>query len=263
MTNSYELVYVNNQMYGHFEDNVFLSYSKEEKKEILSKLEKEIARKDHNRKRFSTFIGLTLLMVAIIIAILMLCKVFTLGTGQWFNYTYLVTFLFVLWLALYYLFGFFFYKKVKVNFYFKSHKSNNINSCVTFASSNYQKWMDKYLQYLKQTNFVIPKKSKKKDILLPFGIKAPSTFKNFIFNGSIKCNVPYYYLSVQNKKYLFLPGMIVLVDGKESKVFEIEEFKVVENKKTYHFYNNDKLLLSFKCQGDFNINFFYFKYEQL
>ena len=45
MTNSYELVYVNNQMYGHFEDNVFLSYSKEEKKEILSKLEKEIARK--------------------------------------------------------------------------------------------------------------------------------------------------------------------------------------------------------------------------
>ena len=35
MAKSYELVYVNNQIFGHFDKEVFLSYSKSEKKEIF------------------------------------------------------------------------------------------------------------------------------------------------------------------------------------------------------------------------------------
>ena len=192
----------------------------------------------------------------------MLCKVITLGTGQWFNYTYLLTGLFVLWVLLYYVCGLFFYKSLKINFHFKSHKANNINSCVTFASSNYGKFVDNYSSYLKMTNFVIKKKSKKKDILLPFGIKAPK-IKNIIFNGSIKANVPYFYLSYINQKFLFLPGFIIHVNGKNSKVIEINDFKATEVDNYYSLYNKDTLLVSFKCEGEFNKNFFYFKFEQL
>ena len=106
-------------------------------------------------------------------------------------------------------------------------------------------------------------KNKKKDILLPFGIKNVSKIKNIIFNGSIKCNVPYYYLSYKNQKFLFLPGFIIHVNGKDSKVIQIKDFKVVENNNYYEIYNCDTLLVSFKCEGEFDKNFFYFKFEQL
>ena len=37
----------------------------------------------------------------------------------------------------------------------------------------------------------------------------------------------------------------------------------IKENKTYHFYNNDKLINSIDVVSEFNINFFYFKYEQL
>ena len=39
--------------------------------------------------------------------------------------------------------------------------------------------------------------------------------------------------------------------------------KVSKQNKTYHLYNDDKLIISIDELVDFNINFFYFKYEQL
>ena len=263
MNKALDIVYVNNTLLGHFIDNVYVSYTKDEKEKILLDIEKEVAKKDYNRKMFSMLIGVSLAFIALLIAFLMLIEVITLGTGQWFNYTYLVTGLFLLWVILYYFLGLIFYPSVKINFHFKSHKANNINSCVTFASSNYSKFIDKYSSYLRMTNFVIKGKNKKKDILLPFGIKNVSKIKNIIFNGSIKCNVPYYYLSYKNQNFLFLPGFIIHVNGKDSKVIQIKDFKVVENNNYYEIYNCDTLLVSFKCEGEFDKNFFYFKFEQL
>ena len=109
MNKAIDIVYVNNTLLGHFVDNVYVSYNKDEKKELLNKIEQEVIKKDCNRQKFSLVIGVILAFVAFLIAILMLCKVITLGTGQWFNYTYLLTGLFVLWVLLYYVCGLFFY----------------------------------------------------------------------------------------------------------------------------------------------------------
>ena len=146
MNKALDIVYVNNTLLGHFIDNVYVSYTKDEKEKILLDIEKEVAKKDYNRKMFSMLIGVSLAFIALLIAFLMLIEVITLGTGQWFNYTYLVTGLFLLWVILYYFLGLIFYPSVKINFHFKSHKANNINSCVTFASSNYSKFIDKYTE---------------------------------------------------------------------------------------------------------------------
>ena len=57
--------------------------------------------------------------------------------------------------------------------------------------------------------------------------------------------------------------MVIIVDGKNSKVIDVNDFKVKKENKTYHLYNNDKLIDSINDIDDFNINFFYFKFEQL
>ena len=36
-------------------------------------------------------------------------------------------------------------------------------------------------------------------------------------------------------------------------------YRIVKKEKTYQIYKNDKLIVSFKCFGEFDINFFYFK----
>ena len=150
-----------------------------------------------------------------------------------------------------------------LNFSFKSKKTSNPNSSLMYASSNYKKFVEQYSEYLKKTNFVIKGKRKKQDVLIPFCLFMPSTFKNLIFNGKISSNIPYYYISFENKRLLFMPSMVVLIDGKNSKVMNIEDFSVEEKNKTYLLYNKDKLIVSFYVEGIFNKNFFYFKYEQL
>ena len=83
-----ELIYCNNNVLGHFDNDVFVQYSKEEKKELFKEIEKQIIKKDSNRKLASLIIGLSMLVVAITLAILMLCKVFSLGESQLFNFTF-------------------------------------------------------------------------------------------------------------------------------------------------------------------------------
>ena len=255
-----EYVYANNQLFGHFQDNVYINYTLKDKEELLESLKKEVKEKDYRRKMFSLIIGLVMLVIAIVVATLNLIKTIDIG---WFNYTFVLVLLMLVWVFFYYVFGLIFYSKIKINVMFKSHKMQNINSCVTYASSQYCKWLDNYSTYLKNTNFQIEKKNKKKNELVPFGIKKPSNIKNIIFNGSVSCNVPYYYLSFKNKKMLFLPGFIILVDGKNSDIIYNNELKVTEKEKTYQIYKNDKLIVSFKCFGEFDINFFYFKYNQI
>ena len=258
-----DIVYVNNNILGYFKDSVYQSYNKEEKEQLFIKIENEIKKKDSNRKLVSLIIGLVMLVVAVLTLFLMIFKVISLGESQIFNYTIFIAFLVALWILFYYIFGFIFYSKMQINFSFKSKKTSNPNSALMYASSNYKRWIEQYSEYLKQTNFVIEKKNKKQNELIPFCLYMPSTFKNLIFNGKISSNVPYYYLSISNKRLLFLPSMIILIDGKNSKVINVDDFKVEEKNKTYLLYHKDKLITSFKCEGKFNVNFFYFKYEQL
>lgn len=258
-----DIVYVNNNLIGYYNEDKYIPYSKEQKEKLFLSLEKKIIKSDVNRKKISLVIGLIMLFSALTIAFLMVFKVIKLGESQIFNYTILIAFLVFLWIVLYYLLGFIFYKKIVINYSFKSKKVNNYNSSVMYASSNYYKFVNQYSDYLQKTNFVINKEKKKQNVLVPFCMYKPSFFKNIIFNGKICSNVPYFYLSFDNKRLLFLPAMIILVDGKHSKVLDVDCLKVEEKNKTYLLYLQDKLVISFNVEGIFNKNFFYFKYEQL
>ena len=90
MNKDVELIYCNNNVLGHFDKDVFVQYSKEEKNELFKELEKQIIKKDSNRKLSSLIVGLSMLVIAITLAILMLCNVFTLGESQLFNFTFLI-----------------------------------------------------------------------------------------------------------------------------------------------------------------------------
>ena len=45
MKKTWDIVYVNNLILGHFEDNVYKNYSKEEKNELFAQLKKEVIKK--------------------------------------------------------------------------------------------------------------------------------------------------------------------------------------------------------------------------
>ena len=260
--NKFDIVYANNATLGYFIDGIYKTYSKEEKKDVLNQIEKLIIKKDVSRKLTSLVIGLIMLLAALILAILLIFDKVSIGDGKWFNYTFILAGLILLWIVFYYLLGFIFYSKLTINIHFKNKKLTHQNSCVTYASSNYYKYVNNYLEYIKNTSFVVDENKKKKDLVL-FGLKQPSVFKNLIFNGSINSNIPYYYLTIKNKKFLFFPGFIIIIDGKDSKIIETNEFKVVKTNKQYSLSHNDKLITSFLDNGDFNVNFFNFKYEQI
>lgn len=260
--NKFEIVYANNLTLGYFVEQSYKTYNKEQKKELLNKIEKLVIKKDVTRKLTSLIVGLLMLLSAIILAILLMFNIVSIGDAKWFNYTFICAALILLWIVLYYLLGFIFYSKLTLNIHFKNKKLTHPNSCVTYASSNYAKYVNLYSEYIKNTAFVVNNNKKKKDLVL-FGLKQPSWFKNLIFNGSINSNIPYYYLTIKNEKFLFFPGFIIIINGKNSKVIESNEFKVNKSNKIYSLYHNDKLLTSFIDNGEFNVNFFNFKYEQI
>ena len=260
MMNKLDIVYTNNNILGYLDGQTYVSYNNDEKNKLLDNIKNEVKTKDKNRKLSSLIIGLTLLVATIILAILMITKVIYLGDSQWFNFTIIIAGEVLLWIILYFLLGLIFYKKIAINFHFKSSKLANINSCVMYASSNYAKYFDKYSKYLKNTSFYIDENKKK---LVLFGIKKPVGYSSFIFNGSISCNIPYFYLTINTQKFLFLPGFVVLVDKNNSDVIANSEFKVIYKEKTYHLYKNDTLINSFYSDSEFDINFFNFKYDQI
>lgn len=256
-----DIVYVNNRLLGYFESDVYKNYSTEEKNNLFLSLKNEIIKKDHNRKMFSLVIGLILLIVAVTLSALMLFNVVSLGSWQWFNYIFIIAIFVFLWILFYYLFGFIFYKKILLNIHFKSSKSKNPNSCVAYASSNYFKWVNSYMDCLQTQSFSITD-SKKKTYNVALALKMPSWKQRLIFNGHIVSNIPYYYLIIKNKRIIFLPGIVIIVDGKNSDVFSNSELKCEKENKTYHLFKNDKPIVSFDVKSEFNINFFYFNYEQ-
>ena len=57
--------------------------------------------------------------------------------------------------------------------------------------------------------------------------------------------------------------MIIYFNGKNSDVFSPEELKCELQNEKYVLSKNTTPLLEFCVNGNFNINFFYFKYEQI
>lgn len=254
----YTIVYANNNLIARFIDDACVNYDKNEKEKLYQEIENKIIKKDSNRKKASLIIGLSMLLLGLTLFFLMLFKVINLGKSQWFNFTFIIALLILLWILFYYVFGFIFYKKIHIDYYFKSKKTSNPNSALMYASSTYHKWVNQFQKYLGVVSF---SNLNKKKSIVPFGLTKISKFKNLIFNGKISTNIPYYYLSINNKKLLFLPAMVVLVDGKNSKVMDIDNFKVINKDRVYSFYNNDVFIDSIVCNNEFNINFFHFKYE--
>lgn len=257
---NYDIVYSNNQTLGYIKDLKHVCYSKDEKAILFDTLKKELIKKDYNRKLFSLIIGLLSLFIAISFALLMIFNVISLGTMQWFYFTFILVALILFWVLFYYIFGFIFYSKIKMNIYFKNPKLKDSNFCVEYASSFYYKWINKYIESLSDPLYSI---SEKKDTPIAFGLKMPSKIKNLIFNGHINLNIPYYYFAISSQRILFLPGMIVVVNGKKSDVFSSTLLNFKQNGKEISLYKNEKLLLTFKASGEFDINFFHFKYEQI
>lgn len=254
----FSFIYASNNVIGRFIDDAYVAYSKDEKNSLYNKIEKLIIKKDRNRKLSSLIIGLSLLLCIVVLFVLMISNVINLGDGQWFNFIFIIALFILLWIIFYYIFGFIFYRKIHIDYYFKSKKTTNPNSALLYASSNYCKWVNSYTKYL---GVVLFSNVNKKKSVVPFGLTKLSKFKNLIFNGKISSNIPYYYFSINNKKLLFLPAMVILVDGKNSKVMDIDSFKVIKKDNIYSFYNNDEIIDSIVCKNEFNINFFYFKYE--
>lgn len=255
-----DIVYANNNVLGYFEKETYLQYSKAEKEKLFKEIENKVKKADSNRKKVSLISGVCILILFIIFSIFTFTNKINLGQSKLINITFIAALAILLWVFIYYILGLFLYKKIHINYYFKSKKTSNPNSALMYASSNYYKYVKQYSSYLKQANFSEVDNPKK---LVSFGLTKISKFKNIIFNGKISSNIPYFYISYKNKKLLFLPGIIILVDGKNSKVIEPINFKVSKQNKTYHLYNDDKLMFSIDELVDFNINFFHFKYEQL
>lgn len=255
-----DIVYVNNNVLGYFEGDTYISYSKDEKEKLFIDLENKIKKADYRRKITSLIVGIVLYVAFFFFVGLTFSNTIDLGENKIVNLTFALAVAVATWVLFYYILGLFLYKKIHINYYFKSKKTSNPNSALMYASSNYYKYVNQYSSYLKQANFSEVNNPKK---LVSFGLTKISKFKNIIFNGKISSNVPYFYISYKNKRLLFLPGMVILVDGKNSKVIEPTNFKVSKQNKTYHLYNDDKLIISMDELVDFNINFFYFKYEQL
>lgn len=250
MKKIYELIYINNHLLGCFDNKKIKMYDKNEMNELKNNLKDLIIKKEKNRHLFSLIIGLTLLLVAILLAILNLLKVININ---WFIYTFIIVGLVLIWVILFYVFGFFFYSKIKMNFSFYKN-----NTPMMYASSSYSKWLKNYKEYFLNNQFSYDKNGKQ--INMYFSLKMPSFRKNLIYNGYIYSNIPYFYLSIDNKKLIFLPGFVIIFNNNNIDIAFNYEISCTKKDNTYSIIYNNEEILSFVSNIIFDVNFFYFKY---
>ena len=93
-----------------------------------------------------------------------------------------------------------------------------------------------------------------------FSLKMPSFRKNLIYNGYIYSNIPYFYLSIDNKKLIFLPGFVIIFNNNNIDIAFNYEISCTKKDNTYSIIYNNEEILSFVSNVIFDVNFFYFKY---
>lgn len=253
-----EIVQSNAHKIGFFLDGKYEEYSDEEQKKWMEEFQIQLAKKEKRRALFSTIIGFLLLLAFFVLLIFNLTSLIQI---DWFTFTFVLLGVVVLWVIFYFLFGLLFYPSFFIHWHLKNKNSKNPNHCVTYASSDYGKWVDHYLKYLGSTNFFKEKKNGKKEFV-NFCLYKPKTLKSFVYNGYILSNIYYYYLSYENKKICFMPGFIIYQNKNNSKIFSYQDFSfdVAENDLYTLKRKNEILIQFYDMNHSFNLNFFHFHF---
>lgn len=260
-------IFFTKQKFSYLENE---NYQILENPEILfQQIENEVKKRDQQRKLCSFISGgiilLALLVLSFFINYTEKLDQIHLGMGWVF-----IAAIF-LWVLLYYILGFFFYPAIHFEFHFKNLKSQIPNQCHPYANSNYKIFVEKYASFLGNVDFYIPDKKhperKRKNTLVGFLLIEPKK-RNFIFNGKVACNLPYYTLSFQgSKKICFFPSFALYIHGRQTKIIRYEDLKVtiensdnlaIQNRKVYLAAPNCNI--TFYINSSFNQNFFNFKF---
>lgn len=249
------LVFFNKNVYGKLEKEKIIKYDDNTLNTILEKKQNEIIKKDYNRKMISKTIFIFILLSLIVIAILSLMKILKISL---ITYTFIIALGTLIWVLLYYILGVIFYGKINLDFYFKNLKSQNPLTCSHYKSTNYAKYIEKMQKSLGKFTLYSDDKEKK---LIVCALHLKNKINNkFIFNGLINSNIPYFYLSAQNIRIIFFPGIVVYINKKNSKVVKENRFKYDYNNEKCTLYIDNKVILSFYINGAFDINMLNFNY---
>jgi len=259
---SKEFIFYNKEKLSIKKEDAFQLLSSEEKQKEFESLQNEIAKKDKTRRICTRTIFTILCIGAIAYGI------FGKPNGNFWFYLFLIVFV-LSWALLYLIFGLIFYKSIIINWHFKDIKSPLDDKCVTYYSSHYRVYVQKYEKFLGNVYFTYtPNAKRRKKKMVGFALVMPKR-KRFIFNGKIESNIPYFaFYMTHGKKLFFFPGMIIYLNGKDTKVMSHEDFKVIIDEsdslsfsylKTQLLYKNQEIA-TFYISNNFNKNFFNFKF---
>lgn len=263
----HQFIFYTKQKFSYQENNEFNIV--EDKQNFYKKLEKELIKRIKIRSIISYTIGGILFIALLILA-------------YFINYTekladvnismgWVAIGVIALWLIIYYILGFFFYPAMHFDFHFKNLKNQVKDKCITYASSNYKIFIDKYSSYLGQVDFNIPDAKKphikRKNKMVGFLLIEPKK-KNLIFNGKIASNIPYFTITLTGaKKICFFPCFALYIDGNKSKIANYDELEIQIEENPNPSISNRRLIIKspyfnseFYINSSFNQNFFNFKF---
>lgn len=265
----HQFIFFTKQKFSYSRNNNFEIVENTSK--LFKELEKEIIRKDKYRKICTYSIGSIIIIFLIILS-------FLVNNNEKFaalnlSMGWILIAGFFLWAVLYFIFGFFLYKSINFDFHFKNLKSPIQDKCITYASSNYKIFVDKYSQYLGKVDFNIPDEKnpqkKRKNKMVGFLLIEPKK-RNFIFNGKVACNIPYYTLTfLGSNKLCFFPSFVLHINGKNTTIVNYEDLIVdisqsnnlaVSNQIVKITSTKKDLKIVFSINSSFNQNFFNFKF---
>ena len=251
-----QLVYWYNGKFSTLEDDkvVFLNIQG-----YLNKLNTRINKKIRNRNLCAYFSGVFCLAMLSLLATLLLTNVIDWGTMGLYYFTLVIAGMVLVWLLLYYALGFIFFPKEKIDMHFKDLKRQD--ALIRYASSNYSSYINTYTKYAGTNCLVSLDKNGKNVTPLTFKlIKPNNNIVNAIFNYRISLNVPYFYLSLRKDKFIFLPGICIYMNNRKAICMLNDDLSVSMKDNNYTLAYHDEILLRFSNLGDFNVNFFNFKY---
>ncbi len=258
-----EIIFYNKDKISVKDNDKFVILEENARTEKFSNLQTQIAKEDKIRRICTKTIFVLLCIGAIIYGI------WGKPNGDLWFVIFLLSFVGI-WAILYLVCGFVFYPKIKINWHFKDIKSPLNDKCITYYSSHYRVYIEKYAKFLGNVDFTYtPNANKRKRQMIGFSLVEPKK-RAFIFNGKISSNIPYFaFYMKKGKKLFFFPGFVIYLAGKLTKIIPIKDFKVEIDTKTEtptftylktSVYNKDELIETFYISNNFNTNFFNFKF---
>ena len=258
----HEIIFYNKNKLSIKTEDHYQIYEKEALMPFYQQMEQEIKKKDGIRRLCTKLIFGILCVGAILYGI------FGRPNGNFWFFIFLIVFV-LSWALLYLVFGLIFYPCIHIDWHFKDMKSPLDEKCVTYYSSHYRPYIDKYEKYLGKVDFTYtPNASKKKRKMVGFALVMPKR-RGIIFNGKISSNIPYFaFYFNHGKKLFFMPGFIVYLYGKKTKLIPYEQFHVqIEDNDSLNYaykkialYHQEECLEILYVSNNFNQNFFNIKF---